>query len=187
MIKTKEDLKFYLKQDKIASGIHLKRPRFLRDYIWKYLILFRKTEYYYNNNKKLLYLFYKFRTGRLGRKNGGFAFPINAVGPGLSIAHYGTIIINQNAVIGKNCRIHEGVTIGSTNGQTTAPKIGDDCFIGTGAKIIGDVVIGDGATVGANSVVIKSFEEPNCVLVGVPAQKIKEDSSRSNLNKELFE
>ena len=188
---TKDDLKYYLQQDKKALGIKYNRPKILSDYIWKYEIYFRKTEYYYNNKNnlfnKFLYFYYKLRMSRTGRKNGGFAFPINKVGPGLSIAHYGSIVVNGGVKIGKNCRIHEGVTIGATNGSQKAAIIGDNCFIGTGAKIIGEIIIGDCATIGANAVVTKSFSEPNCVLVGVPAKKIKEDDSKANLNKLLFE
>ena len=191
MIKTKDDLKYYLQQDKKALRIKYNRPRFLTDYIWKYEIFFRKTEYYYNNKNnifnKFFYFYYKLRMSRTGRKNGGFVFPVNKVGPGLSIAHYGSIVVNGGAKIGKNCRIHEGVTIGATNGSVIAATIGDNCFIGTGAKIIGEVTIGDCATIGANAVVTKSFCEPNCVLVGVPAKKIKEDDSKCNLSPMLFE
>lgn len=55
-------------------------------------------------------------------KCGGFSIPVNSFGPGLSIAHGGTIVVNNTARIGKNCRIHEGVTIGATgkNGQAEA-------------------------------------------------------------------
>ena len=107
--------------------------------------------------------------------------------PDWLIAHYGSVVVNEGAKIGKNCRIHEGVTIGATNGSMIAATIGDNCFIGTGAKIIGEVTIGDGATIGANAVVTKSFCEQNCVLAGVPAKKIKQDDSKSNLNPMLFE
>lgn len=189
MIKTKSDLKYYLLQDKKALGIKSKSPRFLTDYIWKYEIFLRKAEYYYNNAgvlNKVKYMYYKLRLSRTGRKNGGFGFPLNCVGPGLSIAHYGNIVINNNAKIGKNLRIQEGVTIGAKNGSHKAAKIGDNVYIGSGAKIIGDVIIGSGATIGANAVVTKSFPENNCVLAGVPAKKIKEDKSKSNLNQLLF-
>lgn len=57
---------------------------------------------------------YKRRLYKLGMKCGRFSIPVNYFGHGLSIAHGGTIIVNDIARVGKNCRIHEGVTIGAT-------------------------------------------------------------------------
>ena len=57
MIKSRSDLKYYLSQDKKALGIKYKTPRFLKDYIWKYEIYFRKTEYYYNNQNNIFNCF----------------------------------------------------------------------------------------------------------------------------------
>jgi serine O-acetyltransferase len=115
----------------------------------------------------------------------GFLLPIGVFGKGLSVAHKGTIIVNHNARIGENCRIHEGVTIGSTNGPDDSPKIGNNVFIATGAKIIGDIYIADDVAIGANAVVVKSINEPGTTWGGVPARKISENNSHSNLNKML--
>lgn len=76
----------------------------------------------------------------------GFSIPPHTFGPGLSIAHWGTIAVEGRARIGKNCRIHQGVTIGSAKGKV--PTIGDGCFIGANACIIGGVVLGDNVKVG---------------------------------------
>ena len=100
----------------------------------------------------------------------GFSIPINTFGPGLSIAHYGPIIVNTATRVGKNCRIHVGVNIGEVNGK--APQIGDNVYIGPGAKLFGDIIIGDNVKIGANAVVNKSFPEGDCTLVGVPARKV---------------
>ena len=116
----------------------------------------------------------------------GFSIPINVFGPGLSIAHYGTIVVNSAARVGKNCRIQEGVNIGATNGQRSAPKIGDNVFIGTGAKIIGDVTVASDVAIGANAVVVKSITEQGTTWGGVPARKISDNSSRQNLALDLF-
>ena len=64
--------------------------------------------------------------------------------------------MNSNAVIGDNCRIHQGVTIGSTGGSDASAKIGNNVFIGAGASIIGDIEIADDVSIGANAVVTKS-------------------------------
>ena len=180
MIKSKEDLKYYLKYDKVALKINSKKrvPSFF-DSIWKYEIVLRKCEYHKNTNHKLLYYFYKYRLNRMGEKL-TLKFEPNVFGPGLSIAHYGTIIVNPNAKVGANCRIHEGVTIGATNGSSNAPKIGDNCFIGSGAKIIGDITIGNNVAIGAGAVVVSDIKD-NVTVGGVPAKIISNNNSSSNI------
>lgn len=79
--------------------------------------------------------------------------------------------IMQNS---QNCEINICVNIGHNYGGGGAPQIGDNCFIGPGAKIFGDIVIGDNVKIGANAVVNKSFPEGDCTLVGVPARKVRE-------------
>jgi serine O-acetyltransferase len=100
----------------------------------------------------------------------GFTIPKNTIGYGLFIAHYGTIIVNSKALIGSKCTLHACVNIGEHKGGT--PKIGNNCYIGPGAKIFGDITIGNNVTIGANSVVNKSFPD-NVVIAGVPARIIK--------------
>ena len=103
---------------------------------------------------KLRLLIEKFRFHRLSIKL-GFSIPINVFGPGLAIVHYGTIVVANGAKIGANCRIHEGVTIGATNGSSKAAIIGDNVFIGSGAKIIGEVRISSNVAIAANAVVVR--------------------------------
>ncbi len=104
--------------------------------------------------------------------NLGFSIPINVFGPGLRIAHRGTIVINKNARTGDNCRIHACTNIGSNLDEVSAPQIGNNMYIGPGAKIFGNVVIADNITIGANSVVNKSFCEKSISIAGIPAKKI---------------
>ena len=101
-----------------------------------------------------------------------FSIPSSSFGEGLSIAHYGPIIVNGNAKVGKNCRIHVGVNIGE-GPDGLSPQIGDNCYLGPGAKLFGGIILGDNVKVGANAVVNKSFPEGNCTLVGVPARKVE--------------
>lgn len=107
----------------------------------------------------------------------GFSIPLNVFGPGLSIAHRGTIIVNKNAHIGENCRIHACTNIGSNRESNLAPKIGDNVYIGPGVKIFGDISIADNIAIGANSVVNKSFYEKGISIAGAPAKKINEKGS----------
>jgi len=94
-------------------------------------------------------------------------------GPGLSIAHYGTIIINKGTKVGANCRLHACVNIGTEAGYGhKAPVIGDNCYIGPGVKMYGNIQIPDGTAIGANAVVNKTLKEQNTAIAGIPAKKI---------------
>ena len=77
------------------------------------------------------------------------------IGNGTIIAYGGIgVVIHTNAVIGKNCVIESNVTIGGRNNNPKVPVIGDNVFIGTGARILGDVHIGNNSIIGANAVVL---------------------------------
>lgn len=191
MIKTKVDLKEYMRCDQMALHCEkYKRPRFGRDEIWRFEILLRKAEYYTNNQKgiynKVCYALYKYRFHRLSVKL-GFSIPVNVFDKGLSIAHYGTIVVNDRARIGRNCRIQENVTIGSTGGSQLAPQIGNNVFIASGVRIIGNVEIGDNVSIGANAVVTKSFKQNQVTIAGVPAKIISHNGSKGFVVDELCE
>lgn len=189
MIHTKKELQEYLEWDKIAlHRSDCKRPKFGRDEIWRFEILLRYAEYYTNNRSsfwnKVLYAIYKYRFHKMSVKL-GFSIPVNVFDKGLSIAHYGSIVVNDHARVGKNCRIQENVTIGSTGGSEAAPAIGDNVFIASGARIIGNVSIGNDIAIGANAVVTKSFLENGITVAGIPAKKISENGSFNFVCKQL--
>ena len=96
---------------------------------------------------------------------------MNCCDIGLEIAHVGPIIINDNCVIGKNFKVNVGVNIGNNEfkNHIKSPIIGDNVFIGPGAKLFGDIIIANGCHIGANAVVNKSQLIENSVVVGVPA------------------
>jgi serine O-acetyltransferase len=90
------------------------------------------------------------------------------IGPGLFISHgQGTILSAER--IGANLQVHQGVTIGWDYRGDRRPVIGDDVFIGAGAKVLGAVTIGDGARIGANAVVVSDVPA-GATAVGVPAR-----------------
>lgn len=99
---------------------------------------------------RLIYLSTRLRFERLSESL-GFDIPLGVFQPGLSIAHRGTIVVNGDARVGKNCRIHPGVTIGAAHGK--APQVGNDVFIGPGVGIFGGIEIGDGAVLGPHSLI----------------------------------
>lgn len=85
------------------------------------------------------------------------------------IDHFGGIVISGYAVFGDNCRIRNGVVVGLAHtDDPVAPVIGDNVDIGTGAKILGRIRIGNNVTIGANAVVIRDVPD-NSIAVGVPA------------------
>ena len=184
MITSKENLKQYLEQDRVSLHIERKKPRIIGDEIWKFQIALRKYEYYLNVSggmlHKLKMILAYLRYHRLAVAL-GLTIPPNVFDRGLSIAHAGSIVINNKARVGQNCRIHPGVTIGATNGVNEAAKIGDNCYLGSGAKIIGDIHIADGVAIGANAVVVKSIIENNTTWAGVPARKVSNNASLINM------
>lgn len=101
-----------------------------------------------------------------------------AVGPGLRIWHFGNIFVNAESVIGANCTLRQGVTIGNREDGGPSPVLEDDVELGAYAQILGGVRIGRGAKVGAMSVVLKDVP-PGAVAVGVPARIIEPSSLES--------
>lgn len=94
-------------------------------------------------------------------------------GPGLHIGHTGLIVINHGVKAGKNLTIAHGVTIGTKGlGEIGVPLLGDNIFIGSGAKILGRIGIANNVRIGANAVVISDIPE-GATAVGVPAKIIK--------------
>ena len=95
----------------------------------------------------------------------------------------GTVFYHPKAVIGKNCKIFQGVTIGSkwsgANCLGEAPYIGNNVMIGAGAVILGNIFIGDNAVIGANAVVTHNIPADS-LAVGVPAMiKYREEKNEN--------
>ena len=142
-------------------------------YIFHYIRHLRYVEYYKDKNL-ILYLWHFFRYKRLGFKLKMTIYP-GTIGPGFRIYHAGDFVhIGQNVRIGKNCTMLPGVVFGN---RTEEPEgrpviVGDNCYFGLGAKILGAVHIGNNVTVGANAVVTKDVPD-NAIVAGVPAKIIK--------------
>jgi len=91
-------------------------------------------------------------------------------GEGLVLIHSNGVVINGSVKAGRNVHIEHQVTIGAERRQS--PEIGNDVYIGAGAKIIGSVKIGDGARIGANAVVLHDVP-PHTTVVGIPARPVR--------------
>lgn len=109
----------------------------------------------------------------------GISLPYSAsIGEAFYIGHFGSIIINASAVIGDNCNISQGVTIGvSGRGENRGvPSIGNNVYMGCNATIAGNIQVGDNAVIGANSLVVSDVP-PSTTVVGVPAKVVNSNDS----------
>lgn len=180
-MKTRQELYYYLEADRISLGENRVRPRLIGDDIWKYQRALRNYEYWLSCQNCALSLlprlFWRYRYYKLSiRLN--FEIPPFVTGPGLSLAHRGPVIVNPHARIGKNCRIHSCVNIGTAAGtQDQAPSVGDNCYIGPGAKLFGAISIAEGTAIAANAVVNRTCDEPHVTLGGIPAHIISRKSA----------
>lgn len=184
MIKSRKELNEYLAADaanyKRNAGIkgflrHLTdSPISDQKYIWKYIKAMRYAEYYinkYDSYRTPFALYYLNKLRKYGRLT-GFQIHPNTCGKGLTIWHYGTIIINANARIGEMCVIRPNILIGHKIPGSPAPVIGNNVEINSGVRIIGSVTIGDDVIIGVNAVVNKDIPS-HSIVVGNPGRVIK--------------
>ena len=181
MIKNYSEYKEF-RQKETKSGRNILKQLLFTEPIDLFLKRLRRVEWHYNSSgiiHKIMFVF-AYRRFRIISLKLGFSIPKNTCDSGLSIPHYGSIVINANCKIGKNCRIHNNVNIGASGGSSKAPKIGNNVYIGPGAAIFGDIEIADNCYIGANAVVNKSFIEPYSIIAGVPAKVVKLEAKSWN-------
>ncbi len=112
----------------------------------------------------------------------GISLPLGLqVGGGLRIWHFGGIFVNRGTVIGRNCTLRQGVTLGSRHDNGPAPVLGDNVDLGTYAQVLGAVRVGDHARIGSMSVVLADVPAA-CTAVGVPARVLGEQASAAVAN-----
>lgn len=111
---------------------------------------------------------------RAHRKYGIDIHPAAEIGAGLFIDHGTGVVIGETTVIGKNATIYQGVTLGGTGKDTGKrhPTLGDNVMVSAGAKVLGPVTIGDGAKIGAGSVVLHNVPA-HATVVGVPGRVVR--------------
>lgn len=180
MINSKEQLRYYLDADARANdmGKPLKQWMTWNDNyrIHRLLRLLRYTEYYRKNHKGfriIPYMWYLFNFRRMIVKTGIMLFP-DTIGPGLQLMHPGFRRIDRFVRCGKNCVILPMVLFGKKRptDENYSINIGEDCYIGTGATILGPVTIGNNVTIAAGAVVLNDVPD-NAVVGGVPAKVLK--------------
>lgn len=191
MIHTRKELKDCLKADSVnyknCIGIRgvlmslICSPVSDQKYIWKYIKTMRYAEYYinkYHSYKTPMALYYLHKLRKYGRIT-GFQIHPGTVGKGLTIWHFGTIIINANARLGERCVLRPNILIGHKLPGTPAPMIGSDVEINSGAKLIGSITIGDDIIIGANAVVTHDVPS-HSIVTGIPARVIKTRKSKDD-------
>jgi serine O-acetyltransferase len=97
------------------------------------------------------------------------------IGAGTKCGYKGMgVVIHSRTIIGRNCNIDQQVTIGGRSKHYAVPVIGDDCYLGAGAKILGSIKIGNGVVIGANAVMLSDAPD-NTVWAGIPAKCIRKN------------
>lgn len=142
----------------------------------KHQILLRKTEYYKNTNKKLLYILSRSRLRSLQTKY-ALHIPLNCCGKGLRIVHLGPVLMNNKVTVGRDCAIHMNAALVAGGTNDGVPTLGDRVIVGYGAVVLGDVHIANHVAIGANAVVNKDCLEENVAIAGVPAKIISRNGS----------
>ena len=114
-------------------------------------------------------------TYRIAETLTGISIPKSVqVGPGLRIFHFGNIFVHADSVIGANCTLRQGVTIGNRHDDGPVPVIEDDVDFGAYAQVLGGVRIGRGAKLGALSVVLRDVPA-GATAVGIPARVVEHE------------
>lgn len=145
----------------LIAGTYYRLGHWLWSYRGRFAPLMRLARPFYLIGKRLIEIY-----------SGASISPRAVIGQGLYINHFGSIFVGA-VVIGENCNLSQEVTIGvaGRGGERGMPTIGSRVYIAAGAKIFGQVTIGDDVAIGANAVVTKSI--PDCAVVaGVPAKVI---------------
>lgn len=183
MIKTKEDLRFYISEDmKVQDMKYPLLSRLTGGENWNTfscIKTLRRLEYYLNKDNKhitdkILKMYFLWRHRRNRQKYQLYIDP-NVFGPGLNFEHPGFRRVSGYNCIGKNCTMLPNVLLGKKSPDVEVEGkciIGDNCYIGYGVTIMMPVIIGNNVTIGAGAVVTKDIPD-NAVAAGNPARVIR--------------
>jgi len=140
----------------------------------KAIINYRIAHKLYNHK---FYFLADWISKRTRKKTGIEIHPAAQIGKGVFIDHGMGVVIGETAIIGDNCTIYQGVTLGGTGKDKGKrhPTIGNNVTIGSGAKVLGPFSVGDNSKIAANAVVLNEIP-PNSTCVGVPAHIVKRDN-----------
>lgn len=138
---------------------------------FKVMIYYKISHYFY---MKKYYLLARYFSERGKKKTGIEIHPGAIIGRNFFIDHGVGVVIGETAIVGDDVTIFHGVTLGGTGKEKGKrhPTIGNNVFIGSGAKILGNINIGNNVKIGANAVILKDVLD-NSTVVGVPGVRVK--------------
>lgn len=150
-----------------------------------FIYILRKAQHYRKNS--VLGMFWRLVLRHHQIKYGFQIYPETQIGEGFYLGHWGNVVINPKAKIGKNCNIAQGVSIAQANrGKNEGvPEIGDEVWIGPNAVVVGNIKIGNNVLIAPNAYV--NFDVPaNSVVIGNPAQiSPKENATEGYINNKI--
>ncbi len=143
---------------------------------YKAVRMYRKAHFFYEHN---MFFLARAISQRAVKKTNIEIHPGAQIGRRFFIDHGTGVVIGETAVIGDDCTIYQGVTLGGTGKDhgKRHPTLGNNVLIGAGAKVLGPFKIGDNSNVAAGSVVLSAIPE-NCTAVGSPARVVKQNGRR---------
>ncbi|MGX8702315.1 serine O-acetyltransferase [Caproiciproducens sp.] len=132
---------------------------------------YRRAHWFYRHNMKFIA---RYLSQRARHKTGIEIHPGAQIGKGLFIDHGMGVVIGETTVIGDNCTLYQGVTLGGTGKDhgKRHPTLGDNVMVGSGAKVLGPFRVGNNARVAAGAVVLDEVPD-NATAVGVPARIVR--------------
>lgn len=150
---------------------------------FKAMMMYRVAHKWYVNGH---YFWARWLSQKAVRKTGIEIHPGAQIGKGLFIDHGSGVIIGETTIIGDNCTLYQGVTLGGTGKEQGKrhPTLGNNVMVSAGAKVLGSFTIGDNCKIGAGSVVLEEVP-PNCTVVGIPGRIAKR--AKPNVPQELLD
>lgn len=138
---------------------------------FKALIYYKISHYFYERKHLILA---RYISEKAKRKTGIEIHPGATIGKRLFIDHGTGVVIGETAIVGNDVTLFHGVTLGGTGKEKGKrhPTIGNNVFIGSGAKVLGNIIIGNNVKIGANAVILKDVPS-NVTIVGVPGKIVK--------------
>ena len=169
----KEDLQCFKDRDPAARSsleIFFLYPGF------RAVRMYRRAHWCYTHG---LFFLARLISQRCVRKTNIEIHPGATIGRRFAIDHGTGVVIGETAVIGDDCLLYQGVTLGGTGKDhgKRHPTLGNNVMVGAGAKILGPFTVGDNSNVAAGSIVLSEIP-PNCTAVGIPARIVKQDGIR---------
>ena len=138
---------------------------------FKALIYYKISHYFYERKHLILA---RYISEKAKRKTGIEIHPGATIGKRLFIDHGTGVVIGETAIVGNDVTLFHGVTLGGTGKEKGKrhPTIGNNVFIGSGAKVLGNIIIGNNVKIGANAVILKDVPS-NVTIVGGPGKIVK--------------